>query len=126
MIMILYFYPVFEPYTPPLPPEATHNGHRVVLGKRVLQATTDVWLGWTTIDERPFYVRQMKNMKGSIPIEWLKGSVFFMYARACGTLLARSHARSGDIAKIAGYCGTSNALDEVMGNWAEAYGNQTE
>ncbi|MDJ0731881.1 MAG: DUF2252 domain-containing protein [Crocosphaera sp.] len=118
--------PVFEPYTSPLPPEATHNGRRVVLGQRVLQATTDVLLGWTTIDERPFYVRQMKNMKGSIPIEWLKGSAFFMYARACGTLLARSHARGGDIAKIAGYCGTSNYLDEIIADWAESYGDQTE
>ncbi len=78
------------------------------------------------MDQRPFYVRQMKNMKGSIPIEWLKGSAFFMYARACGTFLARSHARSGDIAKIAVYCGTSTQLDEAIADWAEAYGDQTE
>ncbi|HAC66083.1 MAG TPA: DUF2252 domain-containing protein [Cyanothece sp. UBA12306] len=117
---------VFEPYIPSLPPEATHNGRRVVLGQRVLQATTDVLLGWTTINQRPFYVRQMKNMKGSIPIEWLKGSAFFMYARACGTLLARAHARGGDIAKIAGYCGTSDYFEQVIADWAEAYGNQTE
>ncbi len=96
------------------------------LGQRIIQATTDVLLGWTSIDDRPFYVRQMKNMKGSIPIEWLQGPAFLMYARACGTLLARAHARSGDIAKIAGYCGKSAALDEAIADWAESYGDQTE
>ena len=65
-------------------------------------------------------------MKGSIPLEWLQGSAFLMYARACGTLLARAHARSADIAKIAGYCGKSAALDEAIADWAEAYGDQTE
>ncbi len=117
---------VMNPYTLPLPPTLAHHGRRVVLGQRIIQATTDVLLGWTSIDDRPFYVRQMKNMKGSIPIEWLKGSAFLMYARACGTLLARAHARSGDIAKIAGYCGKSSALDEAIASWAEAYGDQTE
>jgi uncharacterized protein (DUF2252 family) len=115
-----------EPYTLPLPLAFAHHGQRVVLGQRILQATTDVLLGWTSIDHRPFYVRQMKNMKGSIPLDWLKGSAFLMYARGCGTLLARAHSRSGDIAKIAGYCGKSEALDEAIALWAEAYGDQTE
>ena len=114
------------PYTPPLPPNATHQGQRVVLGQRILQAATDVLLGWTTIEGRAFYIRQMKNMKGSIPLEWLKGSAFVMYAQACGTLLARAHARSGDIAKIAGYCGKSDALADAIATFAEAYGDQTE
>ncbi len=118
--------PAFAPYTPPLPPELEHQGRRVVLGQRLLQAATDVLLGWTSIDGRPFFVRQMRDLKGSIDIEWLKGSAFVMYARACGTLLARAHARSGDIAKIAGYCGKSEALDEAMADFAEAYGNQVE
>ncbi len=118
--------PVLAPYTPPLPPAVAHQGRRVVFGQRILQAATDVLLGWTSIDGRPYYVRQMKNMKGSIPLECLKGSAFAMYARECGTLLARAHARSGDIAKIAGYCGNSNALDEALADFAEAYGDQTE
>ena len=118
--------PAFAPYTLPLPPELKHEGRRVVRGQRSLQTATDVLLGWTSIDDRPYYVRQMKNMKGSIPLEWLKGSAFAMYARACGTLLARAHARSGDIAKIAGYCGNSVALDEAIADFAEAYGEQTE
>ncbi|MEA5534849.1 DUF2252 domain-containing protein [Crocosphaera sp. XPORK-15E] len=116
----------FAPYTPSLPPAASHQGRRVVLGQRVLQAATDVLLGWTSIDGTPFYVRQMKNMKGSIPLEWLNGSAFVMYARACGTLLARAHARSGDIAKIAGYCGSSSVLDEAIADFAEAYGDQNQ
>jgi len=118
--------PAFAPYTPPLPPVVEHQGRRVVMGQRLLQAATDVLLGWTSIAGRPFFVRQMRDLKGSIPIEWLKGSAFLMYARACGTLLARAHARSGDIAKIAGYCGKSGALDEAMADFAEAYGDQME
>ena len=118
--------PSFGPYTPPLPPAASHQGRRVVLGQRVLQAATDVLLGWTSIDGTPYYVRQMKNMKGSIPLEWLNDSAFIMYARACGILLARAHARSGDIAKIAGYCGHSATLDEAIADFAEAYGDQNQ
>ncbi|MGK7916228.1 MAG: DUF2252 domain-containing protein [Prochloraceae cyanobacterium] len=118
--------PSFAPYTFPLPGELKHEGRRVVLGQRSLQAATDVLLGWTSIDGRPYYVRQMKNMKGSMPLEWLKGSAFATYARACGTLLARAHARSGDIAKIAGYCGKSAVLERAIADFAEAYGDQTE
>ncbi len=118
--------PSFAPYTLSLGPELKHEGRRVVLGQRFLQAATDVLLGWTSIDGRPYYVRQMKNMKGSIALESLKGSSLAKYARACGTLLARAHARSGDIAKIAGYCGKSTALDRAIADFAEAYGEQTE
>src|SRR5262249_25545821 len=101
-------------------------GRRVVMGQRLLASTTDVMLGWTTIDGRPFFVRQMKNMKGSIPVEFLVGEPFNFYAWACGALLGRAHARVGDCAEIAGYCGTSDALDNALGDWAEAYGDQTE
>jgi hypothetical protein len=94
--------------------------------QRVLQAASDVMLGWTTIDKRPYYVRQMKNMSASIPVEWLAGSSFYFYAWACGRLLARAHARTGDAAVIAGYCGNSNVLDEALADWAEAYGDQTK
>jgi hypothetical protein len=99
---------------------------RVVIGQRALQASTDLLLGWTSIDGRPFYVRQMKNMKGSIPIEWLSGESFNFYVWACGAILARAHARVGDAAYIAGYCGNSPVLDEALATWAEAYGDQTE
>ncbi|HMK29056.1 MAG TPA: DUF2252 family protein, partial [Terriglobales bacterium] len=86
----------------------------------------DPMLGYTEIDGRDFYVRQMKNLKASVPIEWLTGSVFNYYAWACGAILARAHARTGDPAKIAGYCGNSAVLDEALASWGEAYGDQTE
>jgi uncharacterized protein (DUF2252 family) len=118
--------PAHAPYLPVLPQEYAHQGKRVVMGERVLQASTDVMLGWTTIEGRPYYVRQMKNLKGSIPVEWLSGRSFNFYAWACGALLARAHARTSDAALIAGYCGKSDVLDNAVADWAETYGDQTE
>ena len=118
--------PAHAPYLPPLPSAYSHQGKRVVFGERVLQASTDVMLGWTTIDGRPYYVRQMKNLKGSIPVEWLSGRSFEFYVWACGALLARAHARTSDAALIAGYCGKAEVLDNALVEWAEAYGDQTE
>lgn len=106
--------------------EFSHQGKRVVAGQRALQSSTDVLLGWTSIGKCPYFVRQMKNMKGSIPLEWLSGSSFTFYAWACGAILARAHARSTDAAKIAGYCGKSTVLDKSLALWAEAYANQTQ
>jgi uncharacterized protein (DUF2252 family) len=106
--------------------KASHQGERIVLAHRALQATTDLLLGWTSEGGRPYFVRQMRNMKGSIPLDWLEGPLFLTYGAACAALLARAHARVGDIAAIAGYCGNSAALDEALGDWAEAYGEQTE
>ncbi len=119
--------PAHAPYVPPLPKHYTeHEGRRVVVGQRALQASSDIMLGITKIDGRPYFVRQMKNMKASIPVEWLTGESFDFYAWACGTLLARAHARAGDAAAIAGYCGGSAVLDKALATWAEAYGDQTE
>jgi uncharacterized protein (DUF2252 family) len=118
--------PAHAPFLPPPLKEFAHQGKRVVMGHHVLQSSTDVMLGWTQIGSRPFYVRQMKNMKASIPIEWLSGSAFSFYAWACGAILARGHARSADAAKIAGYCGNSAVLDDALARWAELYADQTE
>lgn len=118
--------PACGPYLPALPAEFSHQGKRVVIGQRALQASTDVMLGWTEIDKRPYYVRQMKNMKASIPVEWLTGSSFSFYSWACGTILARAHARTGDAALLAGYCGNTPVLDKALADWAEAYADQTE
>ena len=71
-------------------------------------------------------VRQMKNLKASVPVEFLTGATFKFYAFACGTILARAHGRTGDPARIAGYCGNSMALDDALAEWAESYGDQTE
>jgi uncharacterized protein (DUF2252 family) len=113
------------PYAPPLIEEFAHEGKRIVTGQRALQASTDVMLGWTSIDSTPYYVRQMKNMKGAIPVEFLSGTSFNFYAWACGAILARAHARSTDAASIAGYCGKSAVLGDSLALWAEAYGDQT-
>jgi len=119
--------PAHAPYLPPLPDMyIEHEGRRVVVGQRALQASSDIMLGITRIDGRPYFVRQMKNMKASVPVEWLTGESFNFYAWACGTLLARAHARAGDAATIAGYCGGTSVLDKALATWAEAYGDQTE
>jgi uncharacterized protein (DUF2252 family) len=118
--------PAHAPYLPPLGKEMNHQGMRVIVGQRALQASSDPMLGYTCIDGRDFYVRQMKNLKASIPIEWLTGASFNFYAWVCGAILARAHARTSDPARIAGYCGNSSVLDQALATWAESYGNQTE
>jgi hypothetical protein len=114
------------PYLPALPKEFHHNGKRVVAGQRALQASSDPMLGYTSIDGRAYYVRQMKDLKASIPVELLTGASFDFYAWSCGVILARAHSRTGDPARIAGYCGASAVLDEALAEWAERYGDQTE
>ena len=118
--------PAHAPFLPSLSKEMKHNGWRVIVGQRALQASSDPMLGYTTIDGRDYYVRQMKNLKASVPIEWLTGPSFNFYAWACGTILARAHARTSDPARIAGYCGNSAVLDNALATWAESYGDQTE
>jgi uncharacterized protein (DUF2252 family) len=117
--------PAHAPYLPLRRAVFTHEGQRVVVGQRALQATSDVMLGWTEMDGRHYYVRQMKNLKASVPVEWLTGDAFNFYAWACGALLARAHARTSEAATIAGYCGVSKPLRESFADWAEAYGDQT-
>jgi uncharacterized protein (DUF2252 family) len=117
--------PAHAKYLPDLLKEK-HEGWRVVSGQRVVQASTDFMLGWTTIEGRHFYVRQMRNMKGSIPVELLSGMSLGVYALACGAILARGHARTGDIAKIAGYCGCSQKFANALSDFAEAYADQNE
>jgi hypothetical protein len=117
--------PAAAPFVPPLEEPFQHQGRRVVHGQRLLQSSSDPLLGWTTISGRDFYVRQMKNIRGSVPVDWLHGATFDFYAWCLGLLLARAHARSGDAALIAGYCGSSDKLDAACAGWAERYGTQT-
>jgi len=117
--------PAVAPYLPPLPRELRENeGKRVVTAQMGLQSSPDLLLGWTRVDGRPFYVRQMRNLKGSIPLDELSAKEFLRYAEACGTVLGHAHARSGEAAHIAGYCGRSGALDEALAEFAEDYGAQ--
>ena len=121
--------PALAPYLPRLPePYRSHEGARVVYGQRLLQAVGDPLLGWTTIGGRPFYVRQMRNMKGEVPLKLLTGRPLVFFAYAYGSLLARAHARTGDAAAISGYCGKPDhpAFDRALSDWASAYGDVTE
>ncbi len=118
--------PAHAHYVAPMAPEHRHNGQRVVTGQAVMQASHDPLLGYTEIDGRHYYVRQMRNMKGSLPMNLLSGDVFDVFAFALGGILARAHSRSGDAAVLLGYCGKSATLDAAFADWAEAYGDQTE
>lgn len=106
-----------------------NQGRRVVVGQRLTQGSPDIFLGWGNVDGKDFYVRQLADMKGSIKFtdgtgEDLDG--FIEYCGLCGWALALAHAKSGDSAMIAGYCGTSAALDDAMARFALAYVGQTD
>jgi uncharacterized protein (DUF2252 family) len=103
-----------------------NHGQRVVEGQRLMQAASDIFLGWTTIDDRHYYVRQLRDMKGSISVEKLTASELVEYARACGAVLARAHARSGDRVAIAAYLGGGDVFDRAISQFALAYADQTD
>lgn len=107
-----------------------NQGRRVVVGQRLTQGSPDIFLGWGEIvDHGHFYVRQLADMKGSIKFNESNGESideFVEYCGLCGWALALAHAKSGDPAMIAGYCGNSAALDEAIGKFALAYAKQTD
>jgi uncharacterized protein (DUF2252 family) len=115
---------VLEPYVGHSP---YHNhGHRVVCGQRLMQAASDIFLGWASLREHNFYFRILRDMKGAAEIEHMAPDDFCDYAELCGWVLARAHARSGDACLIAGYLGKADAFDEALAQFAEAYADQTE
>lgn len=97
------------------------EGHRVVASQRTLQAVSDSFLGYLQFDGRDFYVRQFRDMKGSIDPSSLSEKDFRRYVVACGTVLARAHAQSLDAPVIAGYLGASPAVDQAMVRWSLDY-----
>lgn len=105
-----------------------HQGERVVAGQELMQAASDVFLGWMTGPAgRDFYWRQLRDMKASVEVENLTSTNLALYAGLCGHVLARAHARaSGDAVAIAAYLGTSERFDQAIASFAEAYANQTE
>jgi uncharacterized protein (DUF2252 family) len=114
-------------YQPYLPDAAEmHQGRGVANGQRAMQFQSDPFLGWTTIANRDYLVRQLNDHKGSIEIEDLEGSGLIEYAEMCGELLARGHARSGDACLIAGYLGNGEKFGAALAKFAEAYADQTE
>lgn len=108
--------------------EFKHPGERIVHGQRSLQASSDLFLGWTTgvLEGRPYYVRQLMDGKASVPIEDLDAIGLENYAKICATVLARGHARTGDPAVIFGYLGTKDVFDEALAKFAVAYAKQNE
>jgi uncharacterized protein (DUF2252 family) len=108
------------------PSEFTHQGQRVVVGQRLMQAASDIFLGWTSDGSHHYYVRQFRDMKGSVNLDVMTESGFATYARLCGRVLARAHARSGDAAAIGGYLGRQRTFDEAVAVFADAYSHQTE
>jgi uncharacterized protein (DUF2252 family) len=103
------------------------QGRRVVEGQRMMQAASDTFLGWTSdkASERQFYVRILKNRRLGDVSEIVEQKALINYARLCGGTLARSHARSGDPAVIAGYMGRGDAFDDALASFAMAYAEQT-
>ncbi len=103
-----------------------HQGQRVVEYQQALQTVSDPLLGWTTIDGRQFYVRQFRNMKGTIPLDAIDAAALADYAGIVGHLLAKGHARTSGASMIAGYAGSSDKLDQSLARFAESYADQTE
>ena len=112
--------------------EYANCGQRVVAGQRLMQATSDIFLGWqhTTsgLDglERDFYVRQLKDWKGSFAFEAARPPGAIAYGKVCGWTLARAHARSGDRIAIASYLGTGDVFDQAIATFAESYADQNQ
>jgi uncharacterized protein (DUF2252 family) len=103
-----------------------HQGFRVVEGIRLMQAASDIFLGWARTRGHDYYVRQFRDMKVSAEVETFKPRTLVGYADMCGWALARAHAKSGDAAMIAGYLGSSDQFDEALAQYSEAYADQAE
>jgi uncharacterized protein (DUF2252 family) len=105
-----------------------NQGLRVVIGQRLMQAASDIFLGFShaTHLKEDFYVRQLRDMKLSLELEHLSAGDFLGYAELCGQELARAHAKSGDAAVISGYLGKSDEFERAIGKFALAYAGQTE
>ncbi len=106
-------------------------GQRVVAGQRLMQAASDIFLGWqraTGVDGqvRDFYLRQLRDWKGSANVDTMPPTTMSLYARLCGATLARAHARSGDRIAIASYLGGSDAFDWAIDDFSTAYADQNE
>jgi uncharacterized protein (DUF2252 family) len=103
-----------------------HHGRRVVEGQRLMQAASDIFLGWGTgLDGYHFYFRQFRDMKGSFTTDGARPQGLTDYSRVCGWALARAHARTGNAAAIAGYLGRSDRFTRNVGEFAMAYADQT-
>ena len=106
-----------------------NHGRRVVEGQRLMQAQSDIFLGWTTgpLDpSRHYYMRQLRDMKGGVDPERITPTLYPRYAALCGLAAARAHARGGDAVEIASYMGTGDRLDRALVEYGEAYADQND
>jgi uncharacterized protein (DUF2252 family) len=114
------------------PSEFENHGERVVAGQRLMQASSDIFLGWLHVEsgidgrQRDFYGRQLKDWKGSAEIEQMIPTGMAAYGRLCGWTLARAHARSGDRIAIAAYLGKGARFDRAIVEFSHAYAEQNE
>jgi uncharacterized protein (DUF2252 family) len=106
-------------------PYANH-GERVVVGQRMMQAASDIFLGWFTYNGRDYYARQLRDMKFSAEVETMDPVLFTAYVELCAATLARAHARTGDPAQISGYLGNKDVFDQALASFAEVYADQAE
>jgi uncharacterized protein (DUF2252 family) len=109
----------------------SNHGKRVVEGQRLVQAASDLMLGWIRVDgidgvSRDFYVRQLWDQKGSAIVETMSPRTMTTYAQLCGWTLAKAHARSGDAVAIASYLGSGSSFDRALATFAETYADQNE
>jgi uncharacterized protein (DUF2252 family) len=107
-------------------PSVAHEGRRVVLGQKRMQVVSDILLGWTTVGDLPYQVRQFRNRKGSVDPAALPAGEIDDYARMTGALLARAHAHSVDPRLVAGYCGKNEEIDNAVAGFAVTYADRTE
>jgi uncharacterized protein (DUF2252 family) len=103
-----------------------HQGQRVVEYQQALQTVSDPLLGWTTVDGLQYYVRQFRNMKGTVPLDAMDAHALIDYAAVVGPLLAKGHARTSGASMISGYMGRSERVDEALSTFARRYADQTE
>jgi sugar/nucleoside kinase (ribokinase family) len=112
--------------------EFVSHGQRVVAGQRLMQATSDIFLGWVHVEAgldgvaRDFYGRQLRDWKGSAEIEQMVPDGMAVYGRLCGWTLARAHARSGDRIAIASYLGGGDAFDRAILEFSRSYSEQND
>jgi uncharacterized protein (DUF2252 family) len=108
-----------------------HHGERVVAGQRLMQAASDIFLGWHSMkgpdgNTRDYYVRQFQDWKGAADVETLLVPGATLYSRLCGATLARAHARWGDRIAIASYLGQGDSFERAIASFADAYADQNE
>jgi uncharacterized protein (DUF2252 family) len=112
-----------EPYLPAS--RYPNHAQRVVNGQHLIQEASDIFLGWSRLRSRDFYVRQLRDMKFSYDVSTLGPKAFVSQAGLCGFALARAHARTGDPAQISGYLGDRDVFDQAVTRFAESYADQT-